>query len=367
VRQPFFLGTYSVPSPWAGADAGHGAGVVLASVDLDSGELAVGEARSERNPAFVVADAARSRLYAATEVEGEGELVSWEVDADGSLGLRSASGTSSNSSCHVTIDPRRSAAYVAHFQGGRLSVIALAEDGAPAGLASIISLPTQSTSSDGSPVDRTGMRSRPHCSVLVGPELLMVTDCGRSIVSLYRIAGSGRETTLTLTASLALAEGTGARHIAMRTNSEFAYVSNEDAASISVLRLGTSGQQRIELVETVPSPGLGRHTSLPSEIAIHPRLDVVYMANRRDESISVFSVDPATGRLTHRQAVDTRGQWPRHFAITPDGGMLVVGNQNTDSLVSFRVLADGNLEWTGHEVSVASPASIAYWSDTTDN
>ncbi len=38
----------------------------------------------------------------------------------------------------------------------------------------------------------------------------------------------------------------------------------------------------------------------------------------------------------------------------------MVGNQNTDSVVSFRVLSNGGLEWTGHEITEASPANMRF-------
>jgi 6-phosphogluconolactonase len=139
------------------------------------------------------------------------------------------------------------------------------------------------------------------------------------------------------------------------------YVSNEKSGQVTVLRHRAAGEDaRLELVETVDSPGLGRAPSLASEIAIHPTADVVYMANRRDDSLSIFDIVDSDGRLQFRSAVDTQGEWPRHFGISPDGGWLLLGNQNTDTLLSYRIHEDGGLEPTGHRIPVASPASIAF-------
>ncbi len=59
------------------------------------------------------------------------------------------------------------------------------------------------------------------------------------------------------------------------------------------------------MLQVAELPGHGRTASLPAEIAMHSQLDVVYMASRRDESLSVFEIDPSTGKLRHWQAVDT--------------------------------------------------------------
>ena len=37
--------------------------------------------------------------------------------------------------------------------------------------------------------------------------------------------------------------------------------------------------------------GLGRADTVPSEIAVHPGWDVCYLANRTDNSLSIFSIE----------------------------------------------------------------------------
>jgi 6-phosphogluconolactonase (cycloisomerase 2 family) len=378
VRVPFFIGSYSVPSPWAGAAQAHGAGVSTAWLEEPSWALHPGPGQPDGpgpgepvvNPAFIVPDRAAGRLWAITETEGEGELISFAIDARPGLRLAGRHRTGAVQPCHVTIDRPRRLAYVCHFAGGRLSLLSLGETGTPEALVAVTELPATARGTD-----RADLPSRPHCTVitdpgltdpgLTGPGELLVTDHGRHLVALYRISGQGAAARLDLLDALPLPVPTGPRHIAFRPGSDIIYLSNENSASVSVLcsaRLGPGAPPgpRLELAQTVPSPGLGRAGSLPAEIAVHPRLDVVYMANRRDESISVFAIDPAAGRLTHRQAVDVRGRWPRHFALSPDGAFLVAGNQDSDSVLSFRVLGNGDLEWTGHQLTVAAPANLRF-------
>jgi 6-phosphogluconolactonase len=254
--------------------------------------------------------------------------------------------TGADSPGHLTVDRPRSLAYVTNFHGERLSLIALDRDGAPAALVTTLALPAVRPG-------REALQSRPHCSARLHADELLVTDFGRHVVALYAIAGAGGEARLELLHALALPDGTGPRHIAYRPGSDVAYVSNELSAGVSVLRCAA---RRLELVEIVPSPGLGRTRALPSEIALHPRRDVVYMANRRDESISAFA--PVDGRLTHRRAFDVRGRWPRHFRFTPGGELLLVANQDSDEVVSFHVTPDGDLRWTSHVLAVPTPASV---------
>lgn len=353
-RSQFLIGSYSVPSPWAGADTGHGEGIVSATLDPESGAMAWTAACAETNPAFLAYES--ERVWAVTEVEGHGELVSYAVDRDGGLSGRSAVSTGAESPGHVTLDRARALAYVTNFHGRRLSLIALTSDGAPAALVSRTELPDSARGER-----REQLQSRPHCTEMIHGDELFVTDFGRDLVALYRILGSGATGRLELIDSLPLPLGTGPRHIARRAGSEVLYVSNENSASISVLRCRPPGvERRLELIETVPSPGLGRVESFPSEIAIHPQLDVVYMANRRDDSISIFDIVGGSESLRHRTAVDVQGTWPRHFRIAPDGRTLLVANQDSDAVVSFRVDGDGGVQWTGHKLAVATPSAICF-------
>src|SRR3712207_7532134 len=49
------------------------------------------------------------------------------------------------------------------------------------------------------------------------------------------------------------------------------------------------------------------------------------------------SVDPSTGRLTLVGHTPTGGKTPRNFAIDPTGAFLLAANQNSDSVVTFRI------------------------------
>jgi 6-phosphogluconolactonase len=354
VENSFLLGTYSMPSPWAGAATAHGDGVVAGVIDTGTGSLRLTGSWPEPDPAFVVTVPGADRVWAVTEVEHGGRVVSWTLDDSGMPTGRAAVETGSDGPGHLTVDLERSLAYACHFEGGSLSVLTLDADGAPAALLDVIALPAS-----GRGVDRTAARSRPHSTLLLGDQLL-VADYGRDLLALYQIIGTGSHTRLDPIDVLPLAEGTGPRHPAHRPGSATIYVSNEKSGQVSVLRhRAHSKASHLELVQTVDSPGRGRAPSLASEIAIHPTIDVVYLANRRDDSLSVFDIVD-DGRLRFRTAVDTHGEWPRHFRLTPDGRWLVLGNQNTDSLLSYRVDDHGGLTESGHRITVASPASIAF-------
>ena len=60
--------------------------------------------------------------------------------------------------------------------------------------------------------------------------------------------------------------------------------------------------------------------------------------------------------MTYVQSMATQGNTPRGFGIDPGGGNLLVGNQNSDSVVVFRINPQsGELTPTGSKIEIGAP------------
>jgi len=59
--------------------------------------------------------------------------------------------------------------------------------------------------------------------------------------------------------------------------------------------------------------------------------------------------------------VSTGGKEPRHFAIDPTGNFLLAENQNSNTIVEFRIdQASGRLTATGEVLTVPSPICLVF-------
>jgi 6-phosphogluconolactonase len=68
------------------------------------------------------------------------------------------------------------------------------------------------------------------------------------------------------------------------------------------------------------------------------------------------------GGLTLVEHVPTRGRTPRDFSIDPSGQWLVAANQDSNTLAVFRIdLATGRLTPTGPLTDIGSPVSIVWY------
>jgi 6-phosphogluconolactonase len=353
----FLVGSYSMPSPWAGAPEAHGAGIVMAGIDTDSGAVHVRIAHYEINPSFLVRSQSDGLLWAITEPEKGGEVVALREDPAGGLDLVGRLDTGADAPCHIAVHPTRRFAFAAHYHGGVVSSLALGADGRPTAVLTLTPPPENAAGED-----RSTTSPRPHATLVAGQNELIVTDTGRDLVLLYRIVTKGRELRLELLDALALPAGTGPRHLAQASGGAIVYVSNQNSNGISIVeRVADAERPRLVLRGLVAERGLGRADPVPSEIAIHPKSNVLYLANRKDDSLSIFALHSGSGRLESRGSVDVMGKNPRHFAIAPGGQWLVVANQDSDELTVFRIEDDGQrLVWNGQRAAVASPTVVAF-------
>jgi len=350
----FYVGSYSIPSPWAGAPGAHGAGICRAELNIESGEIVFGPKEWQINPSFLVHDQHTRHLWAITEPEFAGDLVSYRTNAVGALDFIAGLATGADAPCHLVIDWNRRLAFVAHYHGGSVTMLSLTDSGAPLQRLAMAALPASARGED-----RSQARSRPHASLLLDDDELLVIDTGRDLVLLYKIC-LGSPARLELVDALPLPSGFGPRHMAHSRG--VIYVSNQNSGGVSVIaRIMRSEGPGLELRSVISAPGLGRTPPVPSEIAIHPKLDVVYMANRMDDSLSIFSIESERGELASRGCIDIRGRNPRHFAASPDGNWLIVANQDSDNLTCFRISQDGReLEWTGRRHEIDTPSAICF-------
>ena len=101
--------------------------------------------------------------------------------------------------------------------------------------------------------------------------------------------------------------------------------------------------------------GVWKADSHCSEIRIDSAGKFVYIGNRGHDSIAVFAVDQATGKLARTACCPSGGEFPRNFQFSACGEFMVVGNQRSNNLTVFAINSvDGTLDQKS-QVDVPSP------------
>ncbi len=72
-------------------------------------------------------------------------------------------------------------------------------------------------------------------------------------------------------------------------------------------------------------------------------------------------IDQTTGMLSRPAWFSTQGDIPRGFNIDPSGLLMLVGNQNSDTVVPFRISqSSGRLHPTGEVTHTPVPVIFAF-------
>jgi 6-phosphogluconolactonase len=99
-----------------------------------------------------------------------------------------------------------------------------------------------------------------------------------------------------------------------------------------------------------------------ADIHLTPSGKFLYASNRGSvNNIAIYRVDTETGRLTLVGHHPVKGKTPRNFAIDPTGVYLLVANQDTGNVVTFKIDQEtGILLDTGIESVIPSPVCLKF-------
>lgn len=311
------------------------------------------------NPGFLDLAPDGQTLYAIHAIpdQREGGVSAFAVQPDsGALTLLNQRSSMGRGPCYVSVSPSGRWAYVANYGSGSVSAYPILADGRLDSASSVI----QHQGSSIHPQRQEG----PHAHYIREGTggYLYAADLGTDQVLLYQMDAS----TGTLQAAeppyFSLDPGMGPRHIDYHPNGRFVYVMNELAGSVSVFEYLPEEKtfSALQTLSSLPAGFEGENKS--ADIHVHPNGRFLYASNRGEANgIAIFLIDETTGMLTYQGAQQEGIVWPRNFAIDPSGQYLLVANRDEDNILSFRIDPEtGMLSPTGFQILVPQPICIEF-------
>lgn len=349
----FFVGTYTqaadhVPNP-------KGEGIVACRLDITTGEVSAdSEATKIENPAWLHWQ--NSKLYAAYEsFVGESALYQFNVESNQSLSLQCQTPCSGISVCHLVTHAEK--LYSAAYQSGQLDVHGVSD-----GLPHLDSIQYQGT---GPNLSRQESAHAHH--VVVSPEgrWLYVCDLGSDCIWRHDLhdAISTETSTSKLSPAVKISApaGSGPRHMVFHPTNNYAYLLTELSAELVTIHYDekTGNLDFIDRCKTLPTDYEG--TPSAAGIAIHPNGGSLYYSNRGHDSITCYSID-SHGMPKFSKCVSSGGLEPRAISVDPTGQWLLVANQNSNSIVTYKLnVESGALQETlAHSQYVGTPVCISF-------
>lgn len=296
------------------------------------------------NPSFLTLSADRKFLYAVEEtgpgVDSTGHVVAYAIE-NGHLRQLNRQSVRGFAPCYVSTDKKGRAVFVANYGGG-IAMFPVGPDGSLA-LASDVQRPA------GKGIHPRQDASHPHCAVLSPDEqYLYVADLGVNVIHIYKVDFVAGKLMPAAPAAVALAPAAGPRHLTFHPKLPRAYVINELNSTITTFAWNAASG-RLDTLQTVSTlPSDSNTDNYCADIHLTPDGRFLYGTNRGHNSVVGFNVDAKTGLLSLIGHVSSRGDFPRNFAIDPEGKHLFVANQNSDNIVIYSIQDNGNLLYKEH-------------------
>jgi 6-phosphogluconolactonase len=265
---------------------------------------------------FLATDSQRRVLYAADE--GHAKLRSFSIDTESGSLAPVATTDMIAGPVYVNVPSNDRFILAAEFNSGRTEVFPL--DGAGG-------FGKRTANAD------SGKESH---GVFLSPNEQFAFVSSRASNQLRSFKFDNEKGTLTANATTSLPKGVGCRHLDFHPNGKFLYLINEFANTIVAFSYNETTAKLTE-IQTISTNPDTEGTSSAADIHVHPSGKFLYATNRPAEangSIVVYNVGE-DGKLTFVQKESTEGRVPRNFDLLSDATRLVVGNQESKSIISF--------------------------------
>ncbi len=331
--------------------------IFIYNLNAETGELTQrGAAKGGARPTYLAFSEDRRFLYAVNE-KGDfdggksGAVRAFSVDQQtGQLTSLNQVASKGTGPCHVSVDEQNGMVLVANYGGGNVAALPLQPDGTLAAATGV-----GQHQGSGPNKDR---QEGPHAHYITpdpANKFVFAVDLGTDEVLGYRYRDNKLVPNEPAVA-YACQPGSGPRHMAFHPSGRYAFVIHELNSTMAALAYdaGKGTFTEIQTITTIPASFKENNQCSAVKVSADGRF--LYGANRGHNSIVVYAIDEATGRLTQVQLMSVGGDWPRDFTIDLTGNILLVANERSHNVVTFKIdKATGKLTPSGHQVQVQGP------------
>jgi 6-phosphogluconolactonase len=349
---PYLLvGTYT---------GGKSQGIYVYKFNSLTGDNSFVSTVNSSNPSFIAVSPNQRFVYAVNEnadstrfVVG-GNISAFKFNSNaGTLTEINKQPSGGKHPCYVAIDKTGRWVFAANYSSGSLGMLHANANG------SLDSL-HQWIQHEGSGPNKDRQQG-PHVhSTILSPDnkYLFVCDLGTDKVTLYSF--DNKKGKLKFASEVNATPGSGPRHLDFSHNGKVVYVAEELSATICSYTFNNGNLKLLQRTSVLPADFKGAIGV--ADIHVSPNGKFVYCSDRGDDNtISIFSVNAVDGKLTLVGHQSTLGKGPRNFNFDPSGNFLLAANQNSDTIIIFKVdKKTGLLTDTHKTISIPSPVCVKW-------
>ena len=333
-------------------DATHKEGIHIFESDAETGDFQLlGVVDTLEDPTYMALSRDCARLYTVLGRQSfgpqgrQGGLAAFAVRGD-KLEFINAIPTGWTVPCYVALDPSERALVYAEYSCGTAGYADLAPDRSIdtdfAGQANAINPRFQVQHAGDGPNKPRQDKAHAHCSVVTPDgKYQLVVDLTLDKIKAYDFknrAWGMKEVPYASIDTRAFAPGAGPRHIVFHPNGKFAFVIFELGNLVASFRYTGRG---FEHVATCPLlEGEAMRACKAAAIKVSEDGTQLFCSNRDIsrsgyDSITVFNIDPSTGKMEFLNNAKVGGSYPRDFEFMPGGKFCLVGLKEDWRVASF--------------------------------
>ena len=277
-------------------------------------------------------------------------------DRTGKLERLNQQSAKGSASCYLDIDPTGKTVVLANYSSGSVAALPVLEDGSLGEAASFVQ-------HAGSSVDPKRQKAPYAHSIVISPDnrFALAADLGTDKILAYHLdAGTAKLTVNEAQSSASVAPGSGPRHLTFHPNGKSVYLINELKNTVTFFSYEPASGKLTsqQTIATLPANFDG--VSHTADIRITPDGKFLYGTNRGHDSVAIFRIGEG-GMLSLINIERSLGKGPQNLLITPDGQWLLCANMPGNSVVVFRIdSASGELTVTGEPVLMPMPSCIRW-------
>jgi 6-phosphogluconolactonase len=295
-------------------------------------------------------------LYVVNSLVGDNEesdITAFKIDKNNNGALTKINtviGTGGENAVHISLDDSENYLFVAHYSGnGALSVFK--RNPIDGSIGSRVFLDKYQVQNNNEP--------HPHSAYSINNKYIYVPDLGRNLILNYEMNPSTGQIKQNPSQPNGITSAKGPRHMAFHSNGLFAYVVNELSSEVNIISIEpTTGKLNIvqDKISTLP-PGVSSAGHSAGAIRISVDQKYLYVSNRgASNSISAYRILQNGSKLSYFGTYDTLGLVPRDFYVLND--YVIVLNQNSASIVTFKIEYDGSLTKSFGPMSSGLPLAV---------
>jgi len=343
---------------WTGSytadSGGSGTGIGAVSAAADGTLTWLGVAAAADSPSFLAAHPSIPVVYAVAE---HARTVRAYRRA-GSFGLEPSGPAwpAGDAACHVAVEPSGRFLVVCCWGDGQVLFYELDADGAITDRAAAApSRDPYGDSPSGHAPGREKRPSRAHAALMLADGRVMTTDLGHDLLRVWSVR-SGPVPGLALDHEVVLPQGSGPRHMVQHPSGHV-FVVTEYSIEVAVAGMSPdSGDFRLGFIGPATAGGALPDDSA-AEIALAADGRHAYVGVRGSNRVSVLEVEADGAALRPVADVPSGGNWPRHHLVRD--GWLHIAHERSDDVVTFPLDPESGLPGSlAGRLGVASPTVL---------